>query len=453
MPGQRKKCAIVGFCESSRGMAPYNNPEFEVWGLNRGYLFMPTADRWFDLHGLSIISSQQRRPGQHVEWLKAFPGPVYVHERFEALGPNQVEYPLAPIAADLGTLVWRSGTVSRIGCEECAPRPHSSSQHSCQCACHRPSGPLPEYRDWDTTKEPYLSSSIAYEIALAIHERFEEIHLYGVDLNTESEYAWQKPGVEYLLGVAAGRGIKVLLPDNCPLLRGTLYGRGFMSPHGESFSYDQVKTRLAALQHDGQIIQQQLAETIGARRELAYLLDQAIPGIDPLRTEGEIANLNGQVNGLHEQSSKAEGGLIETERWFRARVAELEKERVEKQLHLAGVTGAGKALHNIQQRIGMGLTHERTEDRRKAIENQVQTLQARVWELAGAVQEAAYWLHQTMAGQDPREAIKQLEWGADGPITELDVIQSVDPAIAGTGLVASNGVGNVQELVGAMGGA
>jgi hypothetical protein len=65
----------------------------------------------------------------------------------------------------------------------------------------------------------YFTNSISWEIALAVMEGFKEIHLYGVDMATHSEYAYERPSVEYFLGWAQGRGIKIMIPQKSDLLK------------------------------------------------------------------------------------------------------------------------------------------------------------------------------------------------------------------------------------------
>lgn len=62
-------------------------------------------------------------------------------------------------------------------------------------------------KDFDTD---YFTSTIAYAIALAIFNGATEIDLYGVTMEVESEYHYQKPCVDFWCGVAKGRGIKVV---------------------------------------------------------------------------------------------------------------------------------------------------------------------------------------------------------------------------------------------------
>jgi len=59
----------------------------------------------------------------------------------------------------------------------------------------------------------YFTSSVAYAIALAVYFGAEEIKLYGVALSFEGEYYFERPCVEYWIGFARGKGIKVTVGD------------------------------------------------------------------------------------------------------------------------------------------------------------------------------------------------------------------------------------------------
>lgn len=56
----------------------------------------------------------------------------------------------------------------------------------------------------------YFTNTVDYALALAIYRGFTDIGLYGVNMLRGSEYAYQKAGVEYWIGQAMGRGIRVL---------------------------------------------------------------------------------------------------------------------------------------------------------------------------------------------------------------------------------------------------
>lgn len=282
MTERLKRVAIVGFCNDSREMAPYEDETIEIWGLNRAYLFMHRANRWFDLHSPAIQHNQHRRPGKHLDWLKAFPGPVYMHGADPDI-PNSVTFPLAEVAETIGSTLVR---MNDKGQTERGP------------------------------DAPYLTSSIAMEIALAIHEGYEEIQLWGIDLNTDSEYAWQKPGVEYLIGVALGRGIRVVLPDNCPLLRGSIYGRGYLSPTGEQMSMEQLEARSKGLEHDRNQLVHQLAELTGAKRELHFVMDQMVPGLDHERMDERLKRMAEGIGQLQQRLMQIEGAMKELAYWI-----------------------------------------------------------------------------------------------------------------------------------------
>lgn len=75
----------------------------------------------------------------------------------------------------------------------------------------------------------YFSSTVAYAVALAVHRGATEIDLYGVTLEVDSEYRDQKPCVEYWLGFARGKGLKV-----------AVYGEHatiFKTPDGKVYGY------------------------------------------------------------------------------------------------------------------------------------------------------------------------------------------------------------------------
>ncbi len=85
----------------------------------------------------------------------------------------------------------------------------------------------------------YFSGTVDFAIALAIYRGATEIELYGVTLEDKSEYAYQKPGVEYWCGYARGKGIKVTsFGDHTTLFKtkdGMIYGFGFKQEYEKNF--------------------------------------------------------------------------------------------------------------------------------------------------------------------------------------------------------------------------
>lgn len=176
---KKKKVAIVGFA-LTKDQAPYDDPEFEVWTVNQLYRFVPRQDRIFQLHkreGIITANSHGGDGEKHIEELKAMDIPIYMQERHDDI-PTSVKYPFEEMVQEFG--------IPRKGFAE---------------------------------KDAYFTNSISFMIALAIHEGFEEIHVYGVDMAVNEEYHFQRPSCEYYLGIAMGRGIKVYLPPESDLLR------------------------------------------------------------------------------------------------------------------------------------------------------------------------------------------------------------------------------------------
>lgn len=179
VPPKRTKVAILGFVQHFK-MAPFTNEDFEVWGLNELYQFIPRYDRWFELHPRGLYETDRGRTSEHIKKLQTMACPVYMHQHWDDI-PASVPYPIQQI---------------------CASFPN----------------PCPEAR-------PYLTNSITYMILLAILEGFQEIHCYGVDMSHTSEYGSQRPSCEWAVGIAQGRGIKLHIPSESDLLKcNFLYG-------------------------------------------------------------------------------------------------------------------------------------------------------------------------------------------------------------------------------------
>jgi hypothetical protein len=152
------KVAIVGLSDSTHDQAPWSDPEWQIWGLPWDHKW-PYMDRLFEMHDLRLlVSEHSKRPRDYFHRLSMAGVPVYMQGAYFDWA---TEYPME---------------IAR-----------------------------------------YYNSSIAYAMALAIHEGAEEIAIYGVDMDDEQEYAYQRPNMEYLIGLAEGKGIKVYIPPESSL--------------------------------------------------------------------------------------------------------------------------------------------------------------------------------------------------------------------------------------------
>lgn len=187
---KRTKVAIVGFASSSRDLAPFDDPEWEIWGLNQLYGYMPRrADRWFEIHTPEMFTADIVPGTDYLGWLAECPIPVYMIEHYPSV-PNSVRYPLERMIDFLDGM-------------------------------------------------DYWTSCPAYMAALALAEGFQTIALYGIDLVVGVEYQRQKACLEailaYGMGKARGEGrpITLEIPKTSALFKARYrYGREIGGTNG-----------------------------------------------------------------------------------------------------------------------------------------------------------------------------------------------------------------------------
>ena len=229
-----KWVAIVGFADT-RADAPYNDPRWEIWGLNDLHGSIPRYDRWFDIHPLdnidqdyNLIRNRGQTPPETIgtSGLKKLNVPIYMQKRFDDI-PNSLSFPLKEIKEAF------------------------------------------QFGD-------YMTNSISYMIALAIYEGYQRIHVFGVDMAVAGEYTHQRPSCEYWLGVAAGKGIEIYIPPASDLLH-CAFMYGFEAAK-QKLVDEKIDRTIAEMlkrksQIDDQLLQGQRASwqydgAVGAMREM-----------------------------------------------------------------------------------------------------------------------------------------------------------------------------------------
>jgi len=226
-----KTVAIVGTSQASCEMANMEPPEVEIWSLQTAESFLTRYDRWFQIHSQKGIDLSV--PTEENEFYRTCGVPVYVTQIDHCL-PTGVMYPFAEIG----------------------------------------------YRFRD-----YWTNTIAYMLALAIHEGFEEIHMWGVDMAAGSEYAQERPCVEFWLGLAAGRGITITVPDSSPLLKGSNGTYGLTQHIG--VHKQQIEDELASLERQRKATDDpELLQNInGAKQVALHLLGKVDPALKGVKVE------------------------------------------------------------------------------------------------------------------------------------------------------------------------
>lgn len=162
------KIAIVGDSLSSRALAPYGDPSWEIWGVGNGYLHLKRATRYFELHRMADVL----RTIRVKDW---YPQPA----KLGAL--HVLTHPDIP--------------------DEFARRADGGPSVS-----HFPFEQLIDEHG------RYFTSSFAWLVAYVLtFPDVSELAVYGADMSL-GEYATQKACFEHYLGIAKGRGIKVTVP-------------------------------------------------------------------------------------------------------------------------------------------------------------------------------------------------------------------------------------------------
>jgi hypothetical protein len=79
---------------------------------------------------------------------------------------------------------------------------------------------VPKSQQWFPGVPVYCDPSRLHVFPNAVEyplEGCDEIGLWGIHMMGRDEFAWQRPSVTYLIGLAQGQGVKVTIPPGSPL--------------------------------------------------------------------------------------------------------------------------------------------------------------------------------------------------------------------------------------------
>jgi hypothetical protein len=173
----KRKVAIVGFAPSWN-LAPFDDQSFEIWGINELYVqaINKRFTMWFEIHD---PESPSKKNEKHQKWLMETKLPLFMQKHYPKY-PTSLPYP----REEVKKMINDNFIVDKIG------------------------SPYSDY-----------SNQITWMVLFAVMNKFDEIHLYGVDMAQQSEYAWQRASCQFAIGFAAGRGIKILIPKTSELCK------------------------------------------------------------------------------------------------------------------------------------------------------------------------------------------------------------------------------------------
>ena len=205
----RNRIAIVGFAGSTREQAPFDDPRWEVWGLNQLYRHLPRADRWFDIHWNLY---EETVPGtDHKGWAKACGIPFYMLEPDPDV-PTAVRYPADAIAKHFDANYFTSTIAYMI----------ALAVYEIDSAVRQEFADVVDRYALEVMRGETPAVELFSVLRLLYARR--SIGLFGVDLAAGEEYEHQRPCAEFWIGQATARGISVAIPDESALCKGGRYG-------------------------------------------------------------------------------------------------------------------------------------------------------------------------------------------------------------------------------------
>ena len=157
------KIAVCGSAPSSRMLAPFNDPNWEIWACSPQNYDYPRVDAWFELHSLDRKLIAQNEPYRKV--LLQHPR-VYVAAPDRRL-PNAIVFNPQPL--------------------------------------------IDKFSDW------FFTSSLAWMMAFAIEQKPKEMGIWGVDMSAADEYGYQRAGMHFFIREANRAGIEVIIPPQSDL--------------------------------------------------------------------------------------------------------------------------------------------------------------------------------------------------------------------------------------------
>ena len=224
LPKKQLKIALIGTAPSSRGLAPYDDPEWQIWACspgNTGVGKLPRVDAWFEIHSNLLWPECEAYGKPYIEWLKQQTFPIYMQD--QRLVPHAISLPIQELVTEFGKY--------------------------------------------------FFTSSFAYMIAMAIKAGASEIALFGIDMASKDEYIKQRPGGHYFMQEAAKRGIKVSVPFESDLAQPpALYGYDDSTPFGRKMHVreKELQERIAGMKAERDKLNHGITYLEGALENMDY---------------------------------------------------------------------------------------------------------------------------------------------------------------------------------------
>ena len=216
------KVALIGTAPSSRMLAPFNDPSWQIWGCSPGNMGqLPRVDMWFEIHGNLLWPENKHYGEPYLNWLNQQTFPIYMQNN--SWVPRAMALPVKELVDEFG---------------------------------------------------PYFfTSSFAWMMALAMLKGAKEIGLFGIDMASRDEYILQRPGAYYFFMEAQRRGVKMTAPYESDIMQPPgLYGFSEVTQFGRKVLARKVELdqRVAQLKQQRDSAAQQMTYLEGALEDIDY---------------------------------------------------------------------------------------------------------------------------------------------------------------------------------------
>lgn len=228
------KIALVGTAPSSRMLAPFNDPTWQIWGCSPGNMnVLPRYDAWFEIHSNLLWPECISYGRPYIDWLKTLKCPVYMQERWPS--PEGDWTDIKEIVPNATAIPWQD-MVKEFG-------------------------------------EDFFTSSFAWMMAQAMIKGANEIALFGIDMASRDEYIIQRPGFYFFRHEARRRGIKVTAPNESDIMQSPpLYAISDSTPLGRKIlaREAEIKGRIGPMIAERDKLSHNITYLQGALEDLDY---------------------------------------------------------------------------------------------------------------------------------------------------------------------------------------
>lgn len=283
-PEPRKKIAICGFAASSRMLAPFDDPEWEIHTLNQLYRHVPRATRHYDIH--RNFREDNVEGTDHPRWLAECGIPVYMTQ-VEPSIPTSIRYPLERVIERVVGTDYFTSTVAFMVAHAIyeIDQQVEADVAALDARANALNGPEAQADADDALA--LLRHPGKFRAWLSDRYAEREIGIFGIDLIVGTEYDFQKACVEYLLGLANARGITVRIPPQSALLK-QLWRYGYETePAQWPIRKKELDRRVESHMQERNKLIAQLQTIDGALQEAGYWQQAA-----SLRERGGAIKLN-----------------------------------------------------------------------------------------------------------------------------------------------------------------